>query len=192
MLLVGFTTTLAAVLVADAIPAGASHAASTVIDRTVVCTTGSFNGLRGIHAGGSSRQEGNGVPAEVDASSDVGFAEIAAGEISGRPEGVRYNVKRCRLTKIRVPLSARGLSGGAAPLGADARCETGKRVLLHLHAVMESRPVWTLKGQIRTARGKPLQGAIAVRTYPGRKPLAFVTVDAPTAVAKVYSAASCF
>lgn len=170
--------------------ASAGRSAGTIIERTFLCTIGSFAGLRGISATASSRQEGAGFPAFASVASDEGLAEVLTGVVSGRPTGVSFNVNRCRATRLRVPLSPRGLSGGAAPLGAGAKCGTGKRILMHLRAVMESRPMWTSKPPFRIARGKPVEAAVAVRTYPANKPLVYMAIRDQTA--RLYSAPRCF
>ncbi len=95
----------------------------------------------------------------------------------------------CNPSTAAVPLTAAGLRGGAAdPLGSELRCETPKRLLVRLRAVLASRAV--LRGSEFESVHIPVQEAkLAVRTLSG-KPLSYATVS-QSGKATLFTAKGC-
>ena len=98
------------------------------------------------------------------------------------------NAKRCRGTSARVPLGRNGLEGGsAAPIEERYDCETTKRVVVHIRAVLRSRVSLTgYRGFLRTTA--PIrQASVAVRAQSGR-PLVYAGLE-DSGKASLYRAA---
>jgi hypothetical protein len=86
--------------------------------------------------------------------------------------------KACRPATVRVPLSARGLDGGAAdPFGDVYKCSVSRTVLVHLRAVFRSSAFLRRdpRSGARIARTPARTASLAVRTQSG-KPVVFATV----------------
>jgi hypothetical protein len=121
----------AAALVVASVGTGA-ESASRIIDRTVVCKmtgTGFPDTVRLITASATPR-----LPA-TDASPT---AAVTNGDETGGPlvgAGVRTG-RRCTQTRIRVPLSSKGLRGGpAGEIGNAYKCNVPAKVLIRVRAV---------------------------------------------------------
>jgi hypothetical protein len=97
--------------------------------------------------------------------------------------------RACNPSRAAVPLSARGLRGGAAAaLGSELKCDVPRRVLLRLRAVLPSRA--SLHGREFESVHIPVREAkLAVRTVSGR-PLSFATVS-ETGKATLFTAKGC-
>jgi hypothetical protein len=95
----------------------------------------------------------------------------------------------CRRAKAKIPLSPRGLHGGAEPLGAKATCLASRQVFVHMHVVMAAKPKWTSNAQVQVAHGKPLSTEIAVQA---QKAKALVFMSIADGRAGFYSATACF
>lgn len=175
-----------------AVPDGdGAESASRIVDRTLVCPMG-----------------GSGYPdparfAEVQAFPRLGDNSPFAG-VYNLP-GVRANLKTgpdfghgtgyvllegCTSSRLRLQLSSRALRGGSTALGDRHTCEVPGRVLIRLRAVFK-RPV-ALRRQEDTliARGRIAAGYLAVATLPGRKTLAFASVNDATGKAQIFVARS--
>jgi hypothetical protein len=88
---------------------------------------------------------------------------------------VAVNRTFCKATSKRIPLTRRGLSGGAVTaLGDDYDCVTPRRVLLRIRAVLPSAKLKQHRDFLRTT--EPAREArLAVRTQSG-KPIAYADV----------------
>ena len=118
----------------------------------------------------------------------VGNITLPAGAVA--LPGLTINASLCHPANgVRVPLTARGLSGGPATLGAHVTCLTARQVFIHLRVVMASESKWTSKPPYQLAHGKPVSAQIAIRSRK-QKPLVYMTIKGDTA--RFYSAASCF
>jgi hypothetical protein len=86
--------------------------------------------------------------------------------------------KACRPATARVPLSARGLDGGAAdPFGDVYKCSVSRTVLVHVRAVFRSSAFLRRdpRSGARIARTPVRTASLAVRTQSGR-PVVFATL----------------
>jgi hypothetical protein len=208
---------LAAVGAGTQSSASAKPAASTIIDRTVVCATTPLGGVREVevrsHAGirqGSSWKQ---LPFAVVASGAVGSRVTAlenslAWITAGRPSGtttmdsgfnlswphtsgtVAVSLRSCRASSARVPLSSNALQGGTVGVFGDAYdCSVPRRVLVRVRAVMQSTTrLHAELGLLRT--NTPVQEAtMAARTESG-KPLVYAQVLA-SGKARLFTASSC-
>jgi hypothetical protein len=95
----------------------------------------------------------------------------------------------CNPSTAAVPLTTVGLRGGVAePLGSELRCETPKRLLVRVRAVLESRAA--LRGREVESVHVPVREAkLAVRTLSG-KPLSYATVS-QSGKATLFTAKGC-
>ena len=91
-------------------------------------------------------------------------------------EGVYASIARCAPSRVRVPLSANGLPGGAVRWAKHATCLGRGRVIVRVQATLESGSLW--QPQITTssdgAQGTVLRAKLAVRSERTGKPLAYV------------------
>jgi hypothetical protein len=104
---------------------------------------------------------------------------------------VAVNAKRCRPSAAKVPLSPKGLQGGAmSPFDDQWDCATGRQVLVHVRAVLGSAsPLKSYRGFLRTT--VPVKEAsLAVRTASG-KPLVYARVLG-SGKSFLYTAPGCF
>jgi len=101
--------------------------------------------------------------------------------------GIRGDV--CNPARASVPLSAAGLRGGtAARLGAEMQCESPRRVLVRLRAVLDSRAV--LRGKDFESVHVPVREAkLAVHTTSGKR-LSYAAVSR-TGKATLFTAKGC-
>jgi hypothetical protein len=161
-------------------------AASRILDRTVVCRmtgTGFPDPIRSISVGVSGRSEGLDLPPFVSArNGHGGESGVSAGLQTGpgpssRTGYVLLSRTACRQTKLRIPLSSRGLLGGSA--SADRKsytCDVPATVVIRVRAVFtrptrfspDPRSPWHV-----VARGNITRGSLAVVSMPGRKPIFF-------------------
>ena len=96
----------------------------------------------------------------------------------------------CRPSRARVPLSAKGLVGGpAGQLGEEYDCESPRRVLVRLRAILRARaPVYRERHFLKT-KANLKSAYLAIRTRSGR-PLAFAAVF-ESGKARLFTASSC-
>lgn len=180
-----------------------AEAATRIIDRTVVCRMtgiGFPDPIRSISVGASARSKGLDLPPFVSArNGPSGEAGVSAGLQTGpgpshRTGYVLLSRVACRSTKLRVPLSSRGLVGGSTE--ADRKsysCDVPASVLIRVRAVFtrptrfspDPRSPWQF-----VARGKIATGSLAVATMPGRKPLFFGTATHAAGTAEAFVAPS--
>jgi hypothetical protein len=194
--------------------AGASQS-SRIIDRTLLCSTIGQAGVRKIVVSALSPAPGQKDPVtgeRIQAAAGVwtgppgmssggrrsyGGASLASVKTRvAEPDDstLSINADACRPSGVRVPLSARGLTGGAAgPFGDSFECFTGTRVLVRVRVVFRSPARLRLDSRfiprMRKAREAVREGALAVRTRAG-KPLAFASAF-DSGRARVFAASSC-
>ena len=183
-------TALAVALVAAlgaATTGGAQGRVTRLVDRTYSCATEDFGGgyRRGDLA--ANPRLPNGAPAGVRfvAGREEGAAAVGAdsgGGFGRRSGGVYVTTARCRLTRLRVALSAAGLDGGSTALATSYECELPKRVVVRIRAVLGSAGRWhRIEGSRGDAEGVEVdvrEAAVAVRTLASPKPFAFAAFDA--------------
>jgi hypothetical protein len=180
-----------------------ANAATRVVDRTVVCRMtgiGFPDPIRSISVGASARSRALDLPPFVSArNGPSGEAGVSAGLQTGpgpthRTGYVLLSRTGCRSTKLRVPLSSRGLLGGSTE--ADRKsysCDVPASVLIRVRAVFrrptsfaaDPRSPWQA-----VARGTIATGSLAVATMPGRKPIFFASATHAAGTAEAFVAPS--
>lgn len=181
----------------------AAEAASRILDRTVVCRmtgTGFPDPIRSISVGASARSKGLDLPPLVSArNGPSGEAGVSAGLQTGpgpthRTGYVLLSRTGCRSTKLRVPLSSRGLLGGSTEAERKSySCDAPASVLIRVRAVFtrptrfapDPRSPWQ-----SVARGKIATGFLAVATMPARKPIFFASATHAAGTAEAFVAPS--
>jgi hypothetical protein len=194
----------AAIALLLAAPVGSGvEASSRIVDRTVVCEmtgTGFPDQLRFISVGASARSKGLDLPPFVSARNGAsGEAGVSAGLQTGpgpthRTGYVLLSRTGCRSTKLRVPLSSRGLLGGSTEAERKSySCDVPASVLIRVRAVFmrptrfapDPRSPWQ-----SVARGKIATGFLAVATMPARKPIFFASAAHAAGTAEAFVAPS--
>jgi hypothetical protein len=188
------------IAVASTTTAGASQEApARVVDRTFRCTLAPlYGGLRELEVSTKPRGSlGNG-----GRSDDVspGYISVGSGQASGVfddlvwartrleergvapgdpfPPGAYTDVRRCRATRVVVPLSAKGLPGPPVRFDQDADCEARGRVLVRLRAVLEAPTEWRrASAPYFGARRNVVEAKIAVKSERTRRPIALLMLD---------------
>lgn len=186
---------------------GANPAASArVIDRTVACSIDLHAGLRKLDVraqaavAGQKDYLGNKALANASIRSGgvmgaTGLAGVVAGMASPRIYGnstLWIDDRRCRPAPARIPLSARGLTGGgASPFGDGYDCFPTRRVSIRVRAVFGTSTALRLdrRSGLLATRALVREAQIAVRTQLG-KPLVFASLDA-SGKAQLFTASSC-
>ena len=175
--------------------ARAAPAASRVIDRTVVCSIMPGNPREiDVQASSGTRPFGDrskwkslpsasfGDPRSTSPTSSHVYAAIRAGWPPPREVGLplrtdtlSYSIT-CRPSRARVPLSAGGLSGGAAgAFGDDYDCVVPRKILVRIRGLYRSATTLKRSRDSLVARGAVREGYLAVRT-PSGKQIALATV----------------
>jgi hypothetical protein len=202
---------LGSTLVAGALALGtetATHAAASarVIDRTLRCSIPVWAGVREItvfsQAGvreSPSKWKSLAAATINTRGSQVSLFQTAAGvPVPTEWKGLAiFDTtlsigKACRATSASVPLSARGLDGGAVdPFGDTYKCSVAKTMLVHVRAVFRSSAFLRLdpRSGARFTRTPVRTASLAVRTQSGR-PVAFVTV-LESGKARLFTSGSC-
>jgi hypothetical protein len=198
--------------------AAAPSSPATTYDRTFSCAVLQNGGIYEVEARGHSgiREAGKRwktLPFAVAATGNTGSAAtqldnslawITAGSPSTTTiieEGsdfplsvasvgtVAVNLRQCKAARVRVPLSPRGLRGGAAgQLGEVYDCESTRRVLIHVRARLSTGTLKQSRGFLR-ASAPVTQASLAMRTANG-KPLMYATTSA-NGIARLFTARSC-
>lgn len=164
------------------VPASATDAATfRSIDVTMICATEGVAGFRNVSIFASPRV----VTPTIDTPGQFGVT-TGAGllppslVIAGARGGVRLHRLRCSTTEARIPLSRRGLPGRPIDYQKKIDCPVSRRVILRLRATFASPGPWVILGQRREYRGvrrDVKSAAVAIRTWPARKALAFASLD---------------
>jgi hypothetical protein len=199
----------AALLVAIALPfqpmAGGHPAAAParVFDRTFVCSTAIVAGIRKIdlYAGPGVREGSRNWRTLAYAGASTGVFGAPDGQLGGisaggpRPANYDWTVHiyrgRCTPTVASVPLSARGLTGGAVRFREDYECFPPSRILVRYRAVFRSPTALRLYRPRNAlfAREPVKEAFLAVRAPSGR-PLA-LAVAHESGKARLFTAPSC-
>jgi hypothetical protein len=194
--------------------------AARVVDRTMVCAAGLSGGIYEVEAQARAGAGRRGSSWEKPATTMVttgntGSAAEAldnalAWAIAGRPTrnatvipnpfgnfsypirawGTLAMTNRCRVSRMRPPLSARGLRGGAVDgLGQIFDCPSPRRILLRVRAVLAAdSSLSTRRGNLGTTT--PLrEGRVVVATSAGRR-LAYAEVLS-SGKARLFTAPAC-
>ncbi len=202
-------------LAALAVVAGASTSTSAslrqVVDRTLTCSPKAANGARTIDVRAQSAHRrgarlewlaqavvttaGNPVPARRNE-----YRPTLVGVTAGWPPppplasgGLGIDVQRCNASRRSVPLSRRGLRGGAASvLGEETECYAPAAILIRVRAVFRSTAALELdpKRNWLAADGRIERAQIAVRTPQGRT-LVYAEV-AESGAARLFTDRGCF
>lgn len=196
---------LVAVALVAPLSAGARPAApaATVIDRTRSCsaTPDTVRKFRVSAVSGfrdpANRQRWKWTANFAAESRGLTVAYVNAGDLpESRWRAMGINMAKCRTSAGRVPLSARGLTGGLASQlqGSDAyECVVTGRVLVRVRAVFRAPPIF----RVRRAYGEPIsetstpvrEAQLAIRTLTG-KALAYATAS-EAGKATLFTAPSC-
>jgi hypothetical protein len=91
-------------------------------------------------------------------------------------EGVYASIRRCAPSRVRVPLSANGLPGGAVRWAKHATCLGRGRVIVRVQATLEAGSLWQplISASSDGAQGTVVRAKLAVRSERTRKPLAYI------------------
>lgn len=170
-------------------------AASRIVDRTVVCQMPVIGYPDGIRFMTFSALYG--VPADMFASNGPNFelrVSVTTGPTGRQPTGsVALNRRDCTDTSLRVPLSARGLTGGPSTRFRHSfTCDVPTKVLMRVRAAFKRPTAFSRDREtpwITRARGEIATGSLAVASLQG-KPLAFASVDGATGKAQIFVAPS--
>ncbi len=201
--------------------ANARVAAPGVVDRTVTCVPALVGGVRKVYpfarAGSGRRGSSWNSPAFAAAATSIsGSAATAVDDhlawvTAGAPSPdatvvgtlvgftfpmrswgtVAVNRRYCRTSPQRVPLSRKGLSGGAVgPFDDRWDCDPGRRVVVRVRAVVRSKTkLSSFRGFLRTT--EPVRSAKLVVATPSGKTLAYAEV-LESGKSRLYVAPSCF
>jgi hypothetical protein len=175
-----------------AIPVGSgADSASRIIDRTLVCRmtgVGYPDPARFLDLQASPRLGDSSPDAGVYGLPDVS-ASFKTGPDFGHGTGSAA-FRGCTSSPVRLRPSSRDLSGGPTSLGARYTCEVPARVLIRLRAVFRRPVILRRREETLFATGRIATAYLAVATLPGRKPLAFVSVNDATGKARIFVARS--
>jgi hypothetical protein len=186
----------------------ATHASASarIIDRTLRCSIPVWAGVREITVFSQtgvrespSRWKSLAAATINTRGSQISLFQAAAGapvptEFKGLAifDTTLLIGQACRATTARVPLSARGLDGGAAdPFGDTYKCSVPRTVLIHVRATFRA-PAFLRRDPRSGARftRTPVRTAsLAIRTQSGR-PVVFATV-LESGKARLFTSASC-
>jgi hypothetical protein len=185
----------------------AAPTASRIVDRTVVCRmlgSGFPDAVRFLRSTATpDLPESNAPPSANITNGDESVAPVVgAGLRSGRGTAAitgearisEQRGTRCTRAKLRIPLSTRGLVGGAAgEIGTSYRCTVPAKVIIRVRAVF-TRPT-TVRfdarfGQV-VARGDIAIGYVAAATFRGRTPIVLASVNGARGTASIFAAAGC-
>ena len=193
-------------LVAVSVGSGA-ESASRIVDRTLVCRMtgiGYPDSLRYMTVSATPYLATMSRSPTMGASNGafgfpgagVGLRTGPAGRENETPTGelalTRTQTGRCANTRIRIPLSRRGLEGGLT--GPDRkwyRCDVPAKVVIRVRGVFK-RPTFFRVDQrfpdSEQASGDITNAFLAVTTLRGRRPLAFMSVHHASGKARIFVA----
>lgn len=206
------------VLAALQTSAEARPAASKVIDRTLLCSTSPSGGIYEVearaHAGvRESRSKWKTLPFAVVTSGSTGSAATQldnslAWITAGRPSSataveehlfptpvlangtLALSREHCRTVATRIPLTSKGLRGGAASqLGESLDCESPRRVLIRVRATFQSPAALRERDRFLRTTVPIAEASLAMRTQAG-KPLVYAEV-VQSGRTRLFTAGSC-
>jgi hypothetical protein len=200
----------AAIAAVAVVPDGtAAPEASRIIDRTLVCRMtgiGYPDSLRYMTVSASPYDAAYKTSPTIGASNGsfgypgagVGLRTGPAGRENETPTGslgmTRTQTGRCAKTRIRIPLSSRGLEG--RPTGPNRkwyRCDVPAKVVIRVRAVFKRPTFFRVDPRFpdsEEANGDIEIAHIAVMTLRGRKPVAFISAHHATGSARIFVAPS--
>jgi hypothetical protein len=196
-------------------------AAPGVIDRTVTCVPVRIGGVRQIDTlarGGSGRQGSSwnspafaAIRTTISASAATAVDDNLVWVTAGAPSatatvvstlvGITFPMRswgtlavsrtHCRTSTKRIPLTKKGLSGGAAgPFEDRWDCATGQRVLVRVRAVVQSKSeLKSYRGFLRTT--VPVKSASLVVATEAGKTLSYAEV-LESGKSRLFVAPTCF
>jgi hypothetical protein len=197
--------TIAALWAASAV----SGAPSRIVDRTLVCRMtgiGYPDSLRYMTVSATPYEVTTNTSPSMGASNGsfgypgagVGVRTGPAGRENETPTGAlgmtRTQTGRCANTRLRMPLSSRGLEGG--PTGPDRkwyRCDVPAKVVIRVRAVFKRPTFFRINPRFpdsEEAKGDMTTAYLVVTTLRGRKPIAFMSVHHATGKARIFVAPS--
>lgn len=183
---------------------GADRAKSRIIDRTLLCSTVLFAGVREVHVsaqagvrefGSTTRWKSLAIASLWTGSGFSGSSIAGATAGAPKPEqGSSFWTYRdkCQPLSARIPLAAGPLSGGpASQFGDQYECAAPRRVLVRIRALFTRPARLRFSSRFRSDSTKvPVKEArIAVRTQTGQ-PLAYAEVF-DSGKARLFTARSC-
>jgi hypothetical protein len=183
--------------------------ASRIIDRTFRCTPFSLGGgvrdlevissprdrplLRGTVRATSTGYIGIASGPDTSASDLVIVRARTQERYQQRPQapGVYANTRRCTRVRRAVSLSPRGLPGPPVRYETDPRCSVRGRVLIRVHATLESAASWLPATPTSAgARKNVVEASIAVRTERTDRPLGLIEINR-SGETKLWASANC-
>src|SRR5918996_495207 len=111
---------------------------------------------------------------------------LVAGWAGAAPSDTRGTVRAVDITLLCSTVNV----GGWREIQA---CRTPQRVVVRLRATLRSPGAWGVFGERRELRGirrNVVTASVAVRTWPGRKPLSFATID-ERGIARLWTSYDC-
>ena len=179
----GIVTTIAVAGLAIALlaPAHARESASRIIDRTFMCETGYLGGI--YQATVDSYFS---VPPHVErrSASATVSTNLTNGFLGGVSSSSLYvNRMYCKATRAKVPLTTKGLRGGAVPtFGREYDCFTPRTVLLRVRGEFLKPTALKMASpsgfpQLQ-ALGATRRAELALSTISG-KPIAYAVIAGP-------------
>lgn len=171
------------------------------IDVTLLCETVAVGGWREVKASGWPRRKAPGYATggSLSVRTGPGFgAETLVSIASAHPDepgvgGVYHHRTRCSRSLARIPLTQQGLPAPPETHGTDRDCRAPRRVVVRIRAVLRNPGAWAIFGEKRELRGirrNVVTAAVAVRTWPTKKPLSLATIDA-RGIARLWTAYGC-
>jgi len=173
---------IASVFACALVPAGAAanDRASRVVDRTFSCEAGYLGGVYQVDVESAwdvDAQDRRRPSATLTTNLDNGVLASTASD------AVLVNLSHCKGVRQKLPLTTKGLAGGATALGEHVACFTPRRVLLRLHAEyvqpVTSRVISPFGYRELTASGVVTRAEIAIGTLSGR-PIAYASTTGTT------------
>jgi hypothetical protein len=178
-------------------------AAARIIDRTLLCSTLLQAGVRKIGFGGTAAARGQEDVAGRKQLAEVGLTSgshnpaglagiVAGGSVDPARGSDTFYINRryCSPSRTRVPLSARGLVGGAAsPFGEGYECFPPRRILVRARAIFRSPTSLRRRAESFWTPTPVERGYVAARTLSG-KPLVFGEI-AESGAARLFAAPRC-
>lgn len=171
------------------------------IDVTLLCETVNVGGWREVKASGWPQRESGGYATggSVSVRTGPGFGATTLVSVAGaHPDGtgvggVYHHRTRCSRTLARIPLTPQGLPPRPETHGTGRDCRASQRVVVRMRAVLRSAGAWGIFGDKRELRGirrNVVTAAVAVRTWPSKKPLSLGTIDSG-GIARLWTAYDC-
>jgi hypothetical protein len=171
----------------------ASVAVERVVDRTFACAAGYLGGVYQVQVS-AGYEQGSGTSGRLQpiASITKNMWESPYGQLA--PSGFSVHRGLCSPSRVRVRLTTKRLRGGGVPaLGAEAMCETPRRVLLRVRATFAGSPDVSTSRQFGfpqlNAFGRVERAAIAVAT-PSGTPIAYLSLTT-TGRAQLFTRPTC-